>query len=122
MKYELDKVPPTFGEALASLVKSLEPEDRAHLKSNGADHTHFGGGLWLRNNWSLWDPETPLAKWFRENLGLGHADDMSGILMESLARIVKGQPIELEKQAEEYRQFWRRQGVDPLTLEQKATA
>lgn len=115
MKPNLDKVPTTFIQALGMLLDALTDEDRAYLKSKGADGSHFGVGMWLRNNWSLWEPQSPLPAYFREKFGLGHADDMSGLLMECVARTVRGEPLRLKEQIEHYRKHWLGMGVDPKT-------
>jgi hypothetical protein len=116
-KKKLTRVPVNFEEALDILFKALEPDDIEYFKNYGSDNTHFGLALWCRNNWFLWEPKTELVEWFRNNLGLGHADDMSSILMESLSRKVNGKDIDLAGQVNFYRGHWATEGIDPLTLE-----
>jgi hypothetical protein len=71
---------------------------------------HHGVGTYLRNNWELWHGSV-LAKWFNAR-GIHHADDMSGIILDSFWRTVNNQPIELEAQIKHYQDFWKRQGID----------
>jgi hypothetical protein len=114
----LDIVPSDLDQALDVLDKSLDDNDIEYIMEHAEpDGMHFGIGMWLRNNWSLWQPETNLAQWFRQNLGLGHADDMSGIILDSLWRRVRGEPIDLDGQVKFYKDYWKKQKIDPLTQE-----
>lgn len=61
-------IPHDLAQAVDRFILTLEPSEHAALK-NSADGTHFGAGTFLRNNWSLWDRDAPLAKWFRDCLG-----------------------------------------------------
>jgi len=67
--------------------------------------SHFGIGLWIRNNWRLWGGSR-LSKYFNE-LGVSHPDDMSGIILTSYYRKLNNQDIELEKQIDYYKKFWK---------------
>ena len=46
-------------------------------------------------------------------MGIYHADDMSGIILTSFQRHVRGQPLEVETQVKHYRKYWKDLGVDP---------
>lgn len=96
-----------WGQTNVEDFKSIE-EDRAMAM------THFGPGMWLRNNWGLWRGSR-LAKWFN-GLGIHHADDMSAIILRSFHRRLHGAPIKLEEQIAYYREHWIKQGIDPDTL------
>lgn len=61
-------------------------------------------GLTMRNRWGLW-AGSELAQWFNA-LGIGHPDDMSGIILHSYWRRLNGYPIELSKQVSFYRSWW----------------
>jgi len=66
--------------------------------------THHGFGTWLRNTLGLWHEGTPV-KYFNE-LGIYHADDMSGIILTSLHRKINNVDIDLDKQVKGYRDYW----------------
>lgn len=79
---------------------------------------HHYMGRNIRNDWFLWWSEKgaieyagwpkekpPIVQFFND-LGIFHADDMSGIILTSLYRWYFDRPIELEKQIEEYKDFW----------------
>jgi hypothetical protein len=69
----------------------------------------------LRNEWGLWH-DSELAQHFKNVYGLGHADDMSGMIFDGVEAEIKGTEFDADKQAKYYRDYWLRQGVDPLTL------
>lgn len=83
--------PTTLDEAIQELMKSNIPADKID-------------GRWIRNEWGLWAGGS-LAQWFW-NIEIYHADDMSGIIIDSYDRIVKGEPIDLPGQVQVYHKHW----------------
>ena len=71
---------------------------------------HLTSGMNMRNNWNLWG-ENKLTKWFN-NMGVYHADDMSGIIYTSLHRKLNNKDIDIEGQIEEYRKHWKKFGCN----------
>lgn len=82
---------------------------------------HFSLGMWMRNNWYLWwseqlaadykdkgyPQEKPLlVKYFNEELGIFHADDMSSIILTSYHRKLNDLTLRLEEQAKKYQKYW----------------
>ena len=106
-------IPADLDEALHLLETKLSREVLDDiLKSDAEDHMgiyHFSLGLSLRNGWGLWN-DSRLARFFESN-SIHHADDMSGIILDSLWRDLHGKPIELNKQIKHYQEFWKEQGV-----------
>lgn len=79
---------------------------------------HFGLGIWMRNNWGLWQ-KGPLAKYFNE-LGIYHPDDMSDIIMSSYVAKLRGEKYDLEGEIKKYQEYWEQMRepndfVDPNT-------
>ncbi|MCE2996842.1 MAG: DUF6794 domain-containing protein [Cyclobacteriaceae bacterium] len=68
-------------------------------------NSHFGLGMWMRNNWGLWKGGV-LAKHFN-SMGIYHPDDMSGIILTSYYRHLNGHDRELEKQVKYYQDYWK---------------
>ncbi|ESU25639.1 hypothetical protein FLJC2902T_30690 [Flavobacterium limnosediminis JC2902] len=66
---------------------------------------HFGFGMWLRNNWGLWGGSR-FSNYFND-LGIYHADDMSGIILTSYARYLRKEDIKLEEQVEFSKNYWK---------------
>lgn len=73
----------------------------------------------MRNNWSLWG-DSGLSKWFK-SIGIFHADDMSSIILDSLVRSLKDEPIDLDGQVKFYQDYWKKMKSNPsrVTLENK---
>jgi hypothetical protein len=68
---------------------------------------HHTLGRWIRNNWGLWSGESKLAEWFK-SLGIEHADDMSGIVLDSFWRHLHDKPLDVEGQVAHYQAHWAR--------------
>lgn len=66
---------------------------------------HFSLGMWLRNNWGLWRGSR-LSKYFND-LGVYHADDMSGIILTSYERYLKKEDIKLDEQIKFSKNYWK---------------
>lgn len=71
---------------------------------------HFSMGRYMRNTWSMWaDRDKPapnaLVSYFWK-YGVYHADDMSGIITDSLHRWLNDKPIDLKSQIAHYMKFW----------------
>ena len=87
-------VPQDFEDALETLACTLEPEVLQEIYESSRSEMinyHFGLGLWMRNNWGLW-AGSPL-KSDLESRGLSHPDNMSGLILDSFWRKLRGHPI-----------------------------
>ena len=111
-------IPSTLEAAIEVSVSGMDAESVAFIKKPDSSPAsqHFFAGMAMRNQWELWG-DSVLAQHFKERFGLGHADDMSGIILAGIWAAVRGEPFDPEVKAEHYRQFWVRQGIDPLTQE-----
>lgn len=65
---------------------------------------HHGFGTMLRNELGLWN-DGSLVPFFND-LGIYHADDMSGIIITSYHRKKNGKKIMMRKQIQRYIKFW----------------
>ena len=117
--------PATLDEAVDVLYDGLG-EERALLRlqpgqSDGLQRAwmHHGPMMQVRNTWGLWH-ESVLAQHFKETYGLGHADDMSGLIQGSLLARIDGVEFDVAAEVERYKAHWRALGVDPLTQEKTA--
>src|SRR5579883_2503486 len=100
--------PRNLTECMIELKKTLSPSVLNRLKSEPEEVTHdyhFTIGLWIRNNWIRGRGGGTLTQYFN-NLGIYAPDDMSGIILTSLWRDLHSQPIRLDEQVREYKQFW----------------
>lgn len=66
--------------------------------------THFGLGLWIRNNWELWGGSR-LSRYFN-SLGIYHPDDVSGIILTSYYRYLNGKDRDVQGQIKYYQDYW----------------
>lgn len=102
------KIPSNLEECFEALNEELVASDIKLIKNSpeGSMHQfHHGIGRWIRNNWGLWSGST-LSEWFNE-IEITHADDMSGIILESYWKFLNNKPIGLEDQVKIYHDFWK---------------
>lgn len=116
-----DHNPLTLESAISVIEANLDGVERDYIRKNGVVGLHHGAGTVLRNTW-LWDNPAegriqPLAQHFRDRFGLGHADDMSGMILSGVhARVIKAE-FSPEVHAKKYREYWKKQNCDPMTGE-----
>lgn len=101
-------IPSNLDECFDLLKKELSPQDQIEILNMSKDELcrlHNNLGRFLRNNWKLWHVG-PLKDYFN-NIGIYHADDMSGIIIESFWRHLRKEPLDLDKQIIFYKEFWK---------------
>jgi hypothetical protein len=100
--------PAIIVETIDQIVAGLPEEGRKEIAAmSGADDMvkyHHGWGTGLRNSLGLWG-DSELANAFKE-IGVWHADDMSGILMDSVWRRVNKKELNIEAQVQYYKAYW----------------
>lgn len=104
----MDKVPSSASEALQMFTKALTDEEKIALKEVEEDQIalfHHTWGQDIRNEWSMWEKDTPLVNSFR-TMGITHPDDMSGIILRSAHRQLNKKPIKLQEQVKLYQDYW----------------
>lgn len=109
----LGSVPENLYYAVQKLKDELDKETLGYIKQNGYLGLHHGLGTAIRNKWGLWQ-NSVLAEWFKNALGIEHADDMSGIILESLYRELNDRDWEPEKQAQKYKDYWNNLGKENI--------
>ena len=112
-----DHNPETLEEAVDILVSNINDEERVYLSQINIEELHHSLGRHIRNEWKLWEPESKLHKFFVEEYGLGHADDMSGIILYAFHARVMNKEYDPRQTAHEYQKFWSDQKIDPVTQE-----
>lgn len=103
MKIDLDKVPAGCSEALQMFLKALSTEEKkafAKLEEKQTVLFHHTWGQELRNEWSMWEPDTPLVNNFK-SLGITNADNMIKIIFVSAWRTLNKKAIRLQEQIDE---------------------
>lgn len=109
MKINPDYVPGNLEEAVKILKEGLTPDDIKEIKNPLFDalKVHFTVGMMLRNEWSLWEKDTILVKWFKKNFGIDHADDLSGLILDCLVRDIRGLPRREKEIVQQYLNHWK---------------
>lgn len=107
------KIPINLEECLNILKSQLIEEDIKVLKDTTSlksftASTHFGYGMFLRNNWSLWDKKSVLVKWFKKELGIDHADDISNLILTALYKDIRGEPRNDKAVANSCIKYWKK--------------
>ena len=87
------------------LTDSTQQKIIAMSESEFTSGTHFGLGMWIRNNWGLWSGSR-LQDYF-EKKGLHHPDDMSGLILRTYWRYKHGQPLHVRKEIKKYKEYWK---------------
>lgn len=76
-------IPVDLKDCFVRLDTLLSAEDRELIRNlENREETiilHHGLGMWLRNNWGLWNGSR-LQKYFTDR-GIRHPDDMSGLIL-----------------------------------------
>lgn len=73
-------IPKTLEEAIVALDNMLEEEDKQFLLKHGALSVHHSLGMWIRNNFGLWEDSELKKNLIKE--GFFHPDDMSNFIIE----------------------------------------
>lgn len=134
---ELDYVPKTLTEAHEYLDQYLQDKDqfKSFPEENVLAVAHMWLGRWLRNKWHLWwntelyervKSQTPegepidypaempeLVKWFKE-IGIEHADDMSGIIIISYHKKLNNLVYDLEEDVKHIQAFYAKETEDQI--------
>lgn len=110
MTLNQDKVPINLEDALTTLKEGLSKEDIAEMKQPkfSPSQLHFGFGMMLRNEWSLWQTDTILVQWFKKTYGIEHADDISGLILDCLHRDIMGMPRRDVQLAQSFIEHWKK--------------
>lgn len=115
MKIDPDSVPSTIKAAVDMMVAGLTDEDREFIKqAESVVSCHHTVGRYIRNNWSLWDNSTPLKHDAATKYKIAHADDVSGLILDWVASIVRQEPFDPMEAVERYHKHWAMFGVTSL--------
>lgn len=107
MEINPDFVPSTIEEAINHIVESLDEKECEFIRSSGDSVViHHTVGRYIRNNWSLWSPDTPLKRDAVETYQIAHADDISGLIFDWVYAKVQGIPFDPQECCERFHEHW----------------
>lgn len=86
LKDGMEKLKNDLSEKDIETFKSLKEEDSVGM--------HFGFGMGLRNSWGLWH-NTKIAQYLYSR-GVFHPDSMSGVIIRSFMKYIRGEDYKLE--------------------------
>jgi len=96
-------------------TSQMDDESRANILAvdapDGMNQFGFFTGMGIRNYYGLWH-DNGLTRYFNNVLGVYHADDMSGILLDALWHRVHGKPYDPTPLIERYRKHWKQSGCN----------
>ena len=103
-------IPIDLNDCITQLDRIIPDSSKSQISAMTEEQfsarSHFGLGIWMRNNWRLWNGSR-LAKFFNSK-GIYHPDDMSGIILDSYYRYLTKQDIKLDEQIRHYQDYWER--------------
>lgn len=108
-------IPKTLDEAVEILYTDIKKQQKDFYEKvkNGQEKLssyHHTTGRNIRNSWGLW-AGSDLRDFFFD-LGLYHADDMSGIIFESVQAKIRGNKFDVDAAVKYYQDFWEDQGIN----------
>ncbi|MDM4019327.1 hypothetical protein QTN89_27985 [Roseiconus lacunae] len=68
----------------------------------------------IRNQWSLWEVDSPLKRDAATQYGIAHADDISGLIIAWGKAIAAGDSFSPIEHCHLYHEHWKRMGTDSL--------
>ena len=95
-------------DTIDRILNNLPEERRKTIAAMESERNmaryHRGWGMGLRNSLGLWG-DSELAQAFNQ-IGIYHADDMSGILMYSVWRRIHNEELNIEERVAYYQAYW----------------
>lgn len=86
-----DGIPSNLLGAVNDLKSKLSEADLDFIcELENLCDVHHSLGRQIRNQWKLWQNNNVLVEWFKTNLQIGHADDISAIILEALQSDLRG--------------------------------
>lgn len=107
-------IPSNLNECFEVLDIMLTSQDQLNIKQMTEDEfmhaSHHFLGQKIRNDWHLWKANSPLFHHLKD-MGLWHADDMSGLILTSYWRSKNKKPLQITAQIKAYQDYWQKEQV-----------
>lgn len=91
--------PENLIECFKILDEVLDKKSKDKFKNKDSGYMvlqHFGTGLWIRNQFGLWNKESPLYKYFLKKLLFFHPDDVSSLIMNTYSKYLNNEIDDFE--------------------------
>lgn len=117
--YDEDSVPSTVEQAAKIMAVEFDKarvvaaEENKEVVENPF-LLHHTLGRFLRNNWSLWEPDTPIKRDAVTKYKIAHADDISGLILDWAMAIAKGEEFDPLVKCQQFEQHWAKFGLTAL--------
>lgn len=102
-------VPATLEAAFVELDRMFDTAQKRQIRELSEDELrgrlHMSFGMWMRNNWGLWSGSALQRDLISR--GLQHPDDMSGLILTTYRRRLRGEPLNIEAEVRRYAEYWR---------------
>ena len=107
----------TIDEVVDMICDGLDEEGYEFVINNNPSSIHHGAGRRLRNECKLWDRESPIVQDAIEKYGIGHADDISGLIYRIVWAKIKKEDVgeTIINFLAEITKHWKMFGLTPLT-------
>lgn len=89
---EEPKYPSTVSEAVNLLMEILKEDDKLTLRNSQEDDLiffHMSLGVWIRNNFGLWDKNNEKKTLLMQSANAKHEDDVSSVIILELWKKLK---------------------------------
>jgi hypothetical protein len=90
----------TFDDAVNFLIKNF------NNKNFNNPYWHHNDGRDLRNDLNLWSNESPIVVFMKNNYGITHADDISGLILNAAIAKLSDAEFDLKEQSKYYLDYW----------------
>ena len=116
MRINEDFVPSTVEAAVRHIVESISDEERDLIQEDRdvGFKVHHTIGRYIRNNWSLWEKGTPLKEDAVHTYGIAHADDISGLIIDWVAALVRADDFDPQVACQRFHAHWKKLETDSL--------
>lgn len=109
LQLDPDSVPSTIEAAARALAAAMPPRLAEAKSALG-----FFGAMGLRNDWSLWQRDTPLWRDAVNTYKIAHGDDISSLIMSWAQAIAKGERFDPQEKCKVFHDHWAVQGMTSL--------
>lgn len=106
----------TIKAAVSSIIESLQDEDLDEIinPNYSPANIHHTVGRHIRNEWLLWQNDSPLKRDAVNTYGIAHADDISDLILEWVFANVRGMPFDPIAHCDCYHEHWKTYGTNSL--------